>query len=89
MARFKMKTGLLTALVLLAGLTLGGETLHPRQPLSKNAGCSRIDNATATYGSCTLGGGGCYYCEYSYPGGQSACYESPSGDFQYCTDFQY
>ena len=78
--------------VVVITVTSAGALIAPRKAVCDASGCSFINYGVPTWysKSCLSGGSqGCYYCEHSYPGGYSRCWESASGDAQICIDYQY
>jgi hypothetical protein len=76
---------LLTVVILLVYLGLS-----ERQKADANAsGCTLVPNSKVRNDGCdSAPGNSCYYCEYSSPGGYTACWESGTGDIKYCIDYQ-
>lgn len=75
----------LPALFLVAGILV-----VPKEAGSDASGCTRFDNAAPDWEGCIQAQGqACYYCEYSYAGGWSECYEDGAGGTGFCTDHQY
>lgn len=78
----------LLCFVLLLAILIGFAFIGPLG-VSEATGCSREENRRATSDACRPAvGQTCYYCEYSYGGGYSVCYENEEGSVKFCTDFQ-
>jgi hypothetical protein len=76
---------LLTVVLLLVYLSLS----ERRQAAANASGCTLVPNSKVRNDGCDPKPGySCYYCEYPYSGGYTACWESGTGDIKYCIDYQ-